>query len=200
MWICDGGMFCELAVWLSREPCGANKHCSCGERAALLSHVDHRSTATDYHSSVIGYRRRGAGPLPCLSLCPAEPVIPFDRQCCVISDINHAVLTSRLPIFDIHYSSNLRPPAPVCDTARNDRSPASLPQVPSPRRVPPTQTPILAPVFRLYRPTVLCSRSRWLLLPLWSCLANLPAFIHLLGPPRCWPTRIHRRTGLFKHV
>jgi hypothetical protein len=125
-------------------------------------------------SSVIVY-------LSCrVCLCALLNLLYHSSACRVISNTNHATLTpdrrtstsTILPTCD-------RPSTPVCDTARNDRSSTSLPQVPSPRRVQPTQTPIFASVFRLYRSALLCPRSCWLFLPLRFHFTVSSAFIHI---------------------
>ena len=113
-------------------------------------------------------------------LCALLNLLYHFSVCCVISNTNHATLTPDLRTLTSTILPTCdRPTIPVCDTARNDRSSTSLPQVPSSRRVPHTQTPILASVFRLYRSAVLCPRSCWLLPPLRFHSTLSSASVHI---------------------
>jgi hypothetical protein len=71
-----------------------------GSGSALLSHVRGTSTATDYQTGVIGYRkrrRRRSLPCPCV---PCRTCYTISRSC-VIDNINHVTLT-----LDLRFSTH----------------------------------------------------------------------------------------------
>lgn len=125
----------QLAVG---QPCSANKHCNCGERAALLSHVGYRyqSTAQPQISIRASSAIADEAQAHCRLCLHALLNLLYHFQCCVISTINHAALTPRPSILDLS-TSILRPTRDRHPGMRHDlQCPLSIISIPSTEHTP----------------------------------------------------------------